>query len=134
LSLESSHIEVKPGSERSFGFVFAGVFLLIACYPLLSSEPVRWWSIAVTVAILVISLTAPNIFKIPNRLWFKFGMVLGAIVAPIVMALVYIATIAPMGLIARLLGKDLLKSKIDKSAPSYWLERTEEMQPMKNQF
>ena len=61
-------------------------------------------------------------------------MVLGAIVAPIVMALVYIATIVPIGLIARLLGKDLLKTKIDKSASSYWLERTEEMQPMKNQF
>ncbi len=134
MSLESSHIEVKPGSERSFGFVFTGVFLLVGCYPLLSSEPVRWWSLAVAAAILVLSLTAPNIFKVPNRLWFKFGMVLGAIVAPIVMALVYIATIVPMGLIARLLGKDLLKTKIDKSASSYWLERTEEMQPMKNQF
>ena len=134
MSLESSHIEVKPGSERSFGFVFTGVFLLVGCYPLLSSEPVRWWSLAVAAAILVLSLTAPNIFKVPNRLWFKFGMVLGAIVAPIVMALVYIATIVPMGLITRLLGKDLLKSKIDKSASSYWLERTEEMQPMKNQF
>ena len=82
----------------------------------------------------MLALLAPRALSSPNKLWFKFGLLLGSIVAPIVMALIYFVTILPTGLIMRLLGKDLLKPKLDKNAKSYWIERTEPVGSMKNQF
>jgi hypothetical protein len=76
----------------------------------------------------------PNVLSLPNKLWFKFGIVLGSIIAPIIMALVYFLTVLPTGFIMRLLGKDLLKQKLDKKDKSYWIERSESMGSMKNQF
>jgi len=81
-----------------------------------------------------LTFTAPQVLSLPNKLWFMFGTLLGSIVAPIVMALVYFITVLPIGLIMRLLGKDLLKQKLDKNAKSYWIERDEPIGPMKNQF
>ena len=83
---------------------------------------------------LFLAFIAPNTLSLPNKLWFKFGMLLGSIIAPIVMALVYFLTVLPTGLIMRLFGKDLLNRKLDKNAKSYWIERTEQMGSMKNQF
>jgi len=74
------------------------------------------------------------VLELPNKLWFKFGMLLGSIIAPVVMALVYFITVVPTGLIMRLLGKDLLKQKLDKNAKSYWIKRSEPIGSMKNQF
>ena len=59
---------------------------------------------------------------------------LGSIIAPIVMAFVYIVTVLPIGLIMRLLGIDLLRQKLDKDTKSYWIERDEPIGSMKNQF
>lgn len=134
MSEHSHHIEVRPGSERNFGLTFAAVFLVLGCWPLMSGSGVRWWLIALAIVFAVLSAFAPKIFKLPNRLWFRFGMALGAVVAPVVMALVFLVAFVPMGIVARLLGKDLLESRIDKAAPSYWHARTEQMQSMKNQF
>jgi len=82
----------------------------------------------------LLAFLAPKILVLPNKLWFKFGLLIGSIVAPIVMALVYFFTVLPTGLIMRLLGKDLLKQKLDKNAKSYWVKRSEPMGSMKNQF
>jgi len=133
--LESSkNIHTKKGSEKSFGVVFSIVFLIIALYPLTSSEGIRFWSIILSVLFLLLAFVAPQFLKLPNKLWFKFGILLGSIVAPIVMALVYFITVLPTGLIMRFLGKDLLKQKLDKNAKSYWIKRIEPIGPMKNQF
>jgi len=83
---------------------------------------------------LLLAFVAPKVLTRPNRLWFKFGILLGSVIAPVVMTLVYFATVLPIGLIMRLLGKDLLKQKLDKNAKSYWIERKEPMGSMKNQF
>jgi hypothetical protein len=71
---------------------------------------------------------------LPNKLWFKFGIFLGSIIAPIVILIVYFITVIPTGLIMRLLGKDLLRQKLDKNTKSYWIERREPIGSMKNQF
>jgi len=126
--------EIGLGSNKSFGIVFAIVFLIVALYPLLNSEGLRIWALIVSAVFLLLVFIAPKTLSLPNRLWFKFGMILGSIIAPIVMALVYFITVLPTGLIMRLLGKDLLKQKLDKNAKSYWIERTEPMGSMKNQF
>lgn len=84
--------------------------------------------------ILALTVFAPATLKVPNRLWFKLGMLLGAIVAPIVMFLVFVTTFVPFGLVTRLLGKDLLSQKLDSSSDSYWIVREVQPGSMKQQF
>jgi len=121
-------------SEKSFGVVFSIVFLIIALYPITNSEDIHLWAIIISAVFLLLAFVAPQVLELPNKLWFKFGMLLGSIIAPVVMALVYFITVVPTGLIMRLLGKDLLKQKLDKNAKSYWIKRSEPIGSMKNQF
>ena len=130
----SRHVSTEQSSEKSFGVVFSIVFLIVALYPLINSEGLRIWALVVSIIFFLLAFLAPKILVLPNKLWFKFGLLLGSIVAPIVMAFVYFVTVLPTGLIMRLLGKDLLKQKLDKNAKSYWVKRSEPMGSMKNQF
>ncbi|MDA8692091.1 SxtJ family membrane protein [Candidatus Pseudothioglobus singularis] len=134
MSETTSHIAIEQSSEKSFGIVFSIVFLIVALYPLINSEGLRIWALVVSIIFFLLAFLAPKILVLPNKLWFKFGLLIGSIVAPIVMALVYYVTVLPTGLIMRLLGKDLLKQKLDKNAKSYWIKRSEPMGSMKNQF
>jgi hypothetical protein len=130
----SSHIPIEKSSPKSFGIVFSMLFLLVALYPLINSESLRIWALVVSIIFFLLAFLAPKILVLPNKLWFKFGFLIGSFVAPIVMAFVYFVTVVPTGFIMRLLGKDLLKQKLDKNAKSYWIERKEPMGSMKNQF
>jgi hypothetical protein len=130
----TSHIPTEQSSPKSFGIVFSIVFLIVALYPLSNSEDLRIWALVVSAIFLLLAYVSPKILSFPNKLWFKFGMLLGSIIAPIVISIVYFITVLPTGLIMRLLGKDLLKQKLDKNAKSYWVERSEPIGSMKNQF
>jgi hypothetical protein len=130
----TGHIPTEKSSPKSFGVVFSIVFLIIALYPLASSEDIRFWAIMVSAIFLLFAYVAPQVLVLPNKLWFKFGTLLASIISPLVMALVYFVTVLPTGFIMRLMGKDLLKKKLDKNVKSYWIERTEPMGSMKNQF
>ena len=134
MSKITNYIVTEKSSEKSFGLVFSIVFLIFALYPLTNSESIHYWALAISTVFLLFSFLAPKILILPNKLWFKFGMLLGSIVAPILMFLVYFITVLPVGFIMRFLGKDILKRKLDKSAKSYWIERREPMSSMKNQF
>ena len=134
MSEKISYIQTEQSSEKSFGVVFSIVFLIVALYPLINSEGLRIWALVVSIIFFLLAFLAPKILALPNKLWFKFGLLVGSIVAPIVMTLVYFFTVVPTGLIMRLLGKDLLAQKLDKNAKSYWIERKEPMGSMKNQF
>jgi hypothetical protein len=134
MSETTSHIPTEQSSEKSFGIVFSIVFFIVGLYPLVNSEGLRIWALIVSVVFLLLAFVTPKVLILPNKLWFKFGMLLGSIIAPIVMALVYFLTVLPTGLIMRLLGKDLLKQKLDKNTKSYWIERSEPIGSMKNQF
>ena len=128
------HVEIKRGSERGFGIVFAIVFALIGLYPLWNGDPVRLWALIIALAFLALALIAPRTLALPNRLWFRLGMALGAIVAPIVMFVVYAIAVVPVGLVMRLLGKDLLRQRLDQNAKSYWINRERPVGSMKDQF
>ena len=130
----SRHVSTEQSSEKSFGVVFSIVFLIVALYPLITSAGLRIWALVVSIIFFLLAFLAPKILALPNKLWFKFGLLIGSIVAPIVMAFVYFVTVLPTGLIMRLLGKDLLKQKLDKNSKSYWVKRSEPMGSMKNQF
>ena len=130
----TNHTLTEKGSEKSFGIVFSIVFLIVALYPLIDSRGFHLWALIVSGVFLLLALLAPRTLSGPNKLWFKFGLLLGSIIAPIVMVIIYFVTVLPIGLIMRLLGKDLLKQKLDKNVKSYWIERTDPIGSMKNQF
>ncbi len=129
-----THVKIQIGTEKGFGVVFAIFFSLIGMYPVLNAEGVHWWALIVALILLYLAFFAPARLSIPNKLWFKLGLLLGAIVAPIVMALVYFIVVTPTGLIVKLFGKDLLRQKLDKGSKSYWIKRTQAVGSMKDQF
>lgn len=128
---------VKTGSDRSFGFVFAVVFSVVAFWPLLEGTPPRWWALLIAMVFLVLALVRPSLLAPLNRAWTRFGLLLHHIVNPIVMGLLFFLVFAPMGIAMRFLGKDLLRLKLDKAAKSYWIERSPpgpDPKTMNNQF
>lgn len=128
------HTSPEKPSEKSFGIVFSIVFLIVALYPLIFSYSIHIWALGISILCLILAFLAPKMLTLPNKLWFKFGLLLGSIVAPIFLALVYFLTVVPTGLFMRLLGKDLLKQKLDANTNSYWIKRSESIGSMKNQF
>ena len=125
--------DVKIGSNRSFGIVFFIVFLLIAIYPLINNEDIRIWSLLVSIIFLVLGIINSNILSPLNKLWFKFGILLGKIISPIIMAIIFFLVVTPIGLMMRIIGKDLLNLKYS-DYKSYWIEKTGPKSKMKNQF
>ena len=126
--------KIERGSERSFGIVFAFVFLIIAVYPLINSKGINLYALVIATVFFLVAFIKPNLLTFFNIIWFKFGLLLGRIVAPIVMFLVYSLAVVPTGLIMKLFIKDLISKKIDKKSDSYWITRKKPIGSMKNQF
>ena len=129
-----SNLSIEASSPKSFGIVFSIVFFIVSLYPLTNSKDLSIWALVVSIIFLLLAFLAPKVLTLPNKIWFKFGILLGSIIAPIVMAFVYFSTVLPIGLIMRLSGKDLLNQKLNKSSKSYWIERKDSIRSMKNQF
>ncbi|MDC3160838.1 SxtJ family membrane protein [Candidatus Pelagibacter sp.] len=125
--------KIKVGSNKSFGIVFFVFFLIIGLYPLINEDNIRIWSIVISIIFLILGLINSQILTPLNILWFKFGMLLGRFVSPIVMGLVFFLVVTPTGLIMKLFNKDLLKLRKNKNS-SYWIKRPETKSEMKNQF
>ena len=125
--------EIKIGSNRSFGIVFFTVFLIIATYPLIDNGEIRKWSLILSLVFLILGLLNSKILYPLNKIWFKFGLLLGRIVSPLVMVIIFFLVVTPIGLLMRILNKDLLNLKFNKSK-SYWIEKNEQKSKMKNQF
>jgi len=124
---------IKISSNKSFGIVFFVVFLLIGLYPLIHDENIRIWSLIISCIFLVLGFLNSSILTPLNLLWFKFGILLGKLISPIIMGFVFFLVVTPTGLIMRLFKKDLLKLK-KNNAKSYWIERSINESNMKNQF
>ena len=125
--------DIKISSNRSFGIVFFIVFLLIALYPLTYSQDIRAWSVIISIIFLVLGLLNSKILTPLNKLWFKFGIFLGKIISPIIMGIIFFLVVTPIGLLMRLLGKDLINLKYNNNK-SYWIEKKGPKSKMKNQF
>lgn len=130
----NKHEELKVGSEKSFGIVFAIVFFVIALYPLLASEDIHVWALIMSFICIALAYFLPGMLSVPNKLWFKLGLLLGSIITPIVMSIIYFVSVMPTGIIVKLLGKDLLNQHFDRNKKSYWMERDKPVGSMKNQF
>jgi len=125
--------DIKISSNRSFGIVFFVVFLLIALYPLSYDGEIRLWSLIISVIFLILGLLDSKILAPLNKIWFKFGILLGKIVSPLIMGIIFFFVVTPIGFIMRLLGKDVLNLKYNKNK-SYWIEKNGPKSKMKNQF
>ena len=129
---------VEGSSDRSFGLVFAGVFLVIAGWPsLFHGEMPRWWASGLAVAFALVALLKPALLAGLNRLWIKLGVLLGKVVSPIALGVVFYCVVTPIGAVMRLTGKDPLRLKLDAGADSYWIPREPPGPPpdsMTNQF
>ena len=125
--------EIKIGSNKSFGIVFFVVFLLIAIYPLINNGELRIWSSIIAIIFLILGLINSKVLTPLNKLWFKFGLLLGKIVSPLIMGIIFFLVVTPTGLIMRIIGKDLLNLKFNNKK-SYWIEKTGPKSKMKNQF
>ena len=125
--------EIKIGSNKSFGIVFFIVFLLIAIYPLINNDELRIWSLVVSIIFLILGLINSKVLTPLNKLWFKFGLLLGKVVSPLIMGIIFFLVVTPIGLIMRIIGKDLLNLKFNNKK-SYWIEKTGPKSKMKNQF
>ena len=125
--------EIKISSNRSFGIVFFIVFLLIAFYPFLKGNDLRIWSLVISFVFLVLGLINSKILTPLNRLWFKFGLLLGRFISPLIMGIIFFVVVTPIGIIMRLLKKDLLNLKYNKKE-TYWIDKSGPKSKMKNQF
>ena len=124
---------IKISSNKSFGTVFFVVFLIIAIYPSINGGELRIWSLIISIIFLFLGLLNSKILNPLNTLWFKFGIFLGKISSPFIMGVIFFFVVTPIGLIMKLLGKDLLNLKYNRNK-SYWIEKNEPKSKMKNQF
>tara|TARA_B100000674_G_scaffold387698_1_gene331289 strand:- start:457 stop:825 length:369 start_codon:yes stop_codon:yes gene_type:complete len=120
-------------SNKNFGIVFFFVFLIIGLYPLINEGDIRKWSIVISLIFLTLGLINSKILTPLNKVWFKFGILLGKIISPLIMGFIFFLVVTPIGLIMRILGKDLLNLQFKKSG-SYWIEKKGPKSKMKNQF
>ena len=125
--------ELKIGSNKSFGIVFFIVFLLVAIYPLINNSEIRIWSLITAVIFLILGLTNSKVLTPLNKLWFKFGLLLGKIVSPLIMGIIFFFVVTPTAFIMRIIGKDILNLKFNNKK-TYWIEKTGPKSKMKNQF
>ena len=124
---------MKNSSNKSFGILFFIVFLIIGLWPLYHSNPIRLWSVIVAVIFLILGLLNSRILLPFNKAWIKFGELLGKIIAPIVMFIVFFVILTPLSLVVRIFKKDILKLKYSKEK-SYWIKREKNIGSMKKQF
>ena len=134
MSEHESHFEVKIGSEKSFGIVFGLFFLIIGLFPMIKNNNPYYLLLIISLVFFLISFTIPRILKVPNKLWFKFGNLIGYFVSPIIMLLIYITTMIPIGIILKICKKDLLKQSFEPKSTTYWINKNDDSQSMKNQF
>tara|TARA_B100000900_G_scaffold385689_1_gene375524 strand:+ start:1653 stop:2039 length:387 start_codon:yes stop_codon:yes gene_type:complete len=125
--------ENNQSSNRSFGIVFFLFFLILGIFPLFSGQETRIWSLVISLIFLILGLNDSKILTPLNILWLKFGISLGKIISPVIMGVIFFFVVTPIGLIMRILRKDLINLKYNKNK-SYWIEKNGPKSKMKNQF
>ena len=118
------HYDVERGSDRNFGITFAVVCALLAAPALWQGRDSAWIWGPLAALFAVVALARPQLLRPLNQLWFRFGMLLNKVVAPVVMLVIFLVSVTPTGLILRAMGKDPLRLKRDAAARTYWIERT----------
>ena len=125
---------IRMGSNRNFGLVFFVVFLILGLWPIKNGGEINIFLILISLVFLFLAITKSKFLTPLNKLWFKFGIKLGAIIAPIVMGVVFFLVVTPIGILMKITGRDLINKKINKNSKTYWLNRKKAVGSMKRQF
>ena len=126
--------KIKMSSNRGFGLVFFFVLIIIGLWPLKNNGDIRIYFVLTSMLFLGLGLINSKILTPLNSLWFKLGILIGAIVSPIVMGIVFFLVVTPTGFIMKLLGNKMLDHGFDKNKNSYWITRDKQNSSMKKQF
>ena len=124
---------IKIGTNKSFGIVFFLFFLIVSIFPLFKDGNIRIWSLIIAIIFLILGMLDSKFLTPLNKIWFKFGILLGNIISPIVMGLVFFTVVTLTAVLMRIFKKDLLSLKKNNNK-TYWVERTGPKSKMKNQF
>ena len=124
----------KKSSNKSFGILFFVVFLGLGLWPLTNDNNPNIYLIIISIIFLILGLLNSKLLSPLNLFWIKLGELLGKIIAPIVMAIIYFFILTPISLIVRLFGKDLLSLKFSKQIKTYWIKRKKDLGSMNKQF
>ena len=124
----------SQSSNKSFGILFFIVFLIFGVWPLKNGENLNYYFIIFSGIFLLLGLLNSKLLSPLNKIWIKFGEILGIIIAPIIMALVYFVILTPVSLAVRVFGKDLLGLKFINKQQTYWINRKKNMGSMRKQF
>ena len=128
-----SNIKINIGTEKNFGLVFSLFFICIGLFPILFSNKINIIFFLISFIFLFFSIFYLKIFYYPNIIWFKFGILIGNLISPLIMMLIYFGTVTPTGVIMKSIGKDLLKEK-KNNKKTYWVKKIKYNSSMKNQF
>ncbi len=121
-----SHSEVKIGSDRTFGLVLAAALAVLALIPLLHGAGIRLVPAAAAIALAAVAIISPQLLAPLNRLWFRLGLLIGSVVTPVVMSIIFVVAVIPTAVVRRRAGHDDLGLKPDPSATSWWVARNED--------
>ena len=124
---------MKKSSSKSFGYLFFGIFFALSIWAYIKNQNLNYWLIGTSTVFLVLTLIKSKLLDVLNDLWIKFGELLGKIVSPIVMSIVFFLIVTPIGLILKIVKKDLLKLKFNNDK-SYWIEKNKTIESMNKQF
>ena len=126
-------IKNKLPTNRNFGIVFFVFFLLISLWLFINNKTLVYWPLIISIVFLILGLLNAKILTPLNKAWIKFGEILGSIISPLVMGIIFFGIVTPTGLFLKLIGKDVLKLKQNKKN-TYWIEKDNSNNSMKNQF
>tara|TARA_Y100000590_G_scaffold447666_1_gene583207 strand:+ start:686 stop:1069 length:384 start_codon:yes stop_codon:yes gene_type:complete len=125
--------KIKIPSNRNFGLVFFTVFIIISLFPLLKGNHINYWTLIISFIFLILGLLNSNLLDPLNRIWFKFGLILGKVISPVVMGIIFFLVITPIGMLLKLFKKDVLNLKKNQKK-SYWIKKDNTYGSMKKQF
>ena len=125
--------KIKISSNKSFGIVFFTVFLIIAIWPLLNGYGIRYWSLIISIVFLILGILNSKILTPLNKIWFTIGILLGNVISPIIMSIIFFFVVTPISFVMKVLGKDILNLKRNNNN-TYWIDKSGPKSKMKNQF
>jgi len=125
---------IKKHDLKMFAIIWSAIFVVVGVVPLLKGQDIRVWAIVVAMVFSIIAFTKPQILTPFYKVWMKFGEFMGRIMSKIIMFILYFGIFTPVAIFLKIIGKDLLNKKVDKSQKSYWIERETQPQSMKHQF
>jgi hypothetical protein len=124
---------MKKSSSKSFGYLFFGLFLILSLWPVLNDNSVNFLFLSISAVFLFLTILNAKILDFLNNYWIKLGELLGRVVAPIIMFLVFFVIVTPLSLLTKLLKKDLLNMRFNDSK-TYWTNKVKKIDSMDKQF